>query len=1650
MSLQILEQLERSRRELLDLGTRNRLLHTPLDRSRSTRLDVVEELSSEVFRILVAEQKDMGFLPAKNVGLEAGRALSYMSSSDGMTGRSAHPTGDESDDDVMMSLPDEDASDEVTAARHSDRNLQTRLAEDKLQPRLLRLFYDAKSLQEEQGINSLFLAMGFLEWYEDPKSDKPRFAPLLLIPVELHRRSVNARFRLKLLDEDITTNLSLQARLKGDFGLALPDVPDVEELSPADYFTQVEEIISDQPRWKVHHHRMTVWFFSFAKFLMFRDLATEAWPVEGGPETHHLLRVLLGEPRAIEPPLFADDEPLDPHLEPQRLTHVVDCDSSQAVAIEEVRHGRSLVIQGPPGTGKSQTITNVIAAAVKDGKTVLFVAEKLAALEVVKSRLDRIGLGDMCLELHSHKAHRKSVLEELGRTLDLGKPRGAGFERQAAELTRTRDRLNGYVAQLHAPLEPFGVAPYHVIGRLCRLQGMGVRPFDAVVPELETWSRHTLAEKQALLSDVLGHLNELGDPVTHAWRGVRRETPLLPSELQTLHEQLSQIECGLRSILTEGEQLAGSLNVAWKAGTLGHLATEQVGQECPTYEAVESFETVQRLAMLAAKLQAIPEMDRNAFATSVWATECDSIKRVVEQGTELVKCRDWLDGKVAAVAWQMNVAQTRVDLAAYGRSWWRWLSGKWRTARRTLIGLLVGPLPTSLDEQLEILDTLIRAQTALRALSESGKLSKIGQVAFGALWNGEESDWSKLAAIVNWEADCRIQGVPKQFRPLIARWTQSAATREAYLALRDVFRQTWDLLRTVTRDLEWSVADVFQPQSLSSQRKGGKDNAPLRFEAVPLTRLLDLVSHWHAEVSRLGQWIVFRRRLKELTQAGLGAMVPQIEAGRVDDSAIERLELMFCETVMRRILAERDRIAGFDGVAQRRLVSDYRRLDEERLQLARREVALVHYDRLPAGGDSGEVGVVRGEARKKRRHKSIRQLIKEAGHAVQAIKPVFMMSPISVAQFLEPGTLSFDLLVIDEASQVRPVESLGAVLRSRQLVVVGDDRQLPPTQFFDRLTGGEDDDEQTTEGTAAHDVESILDLCQARNFSRQMLRWHYRSRHHSLIAVSNREFYDNGLFIVPSPERESHRRGLQFHFVENGVFDRGGSRTNREEARTVAAAMIAHAQTSSELSLGVGAFSVAQRDAILDELELLRREHPEAEPFFANGADEPWFVKNLENIQGDERDVILISVGYGKDKNGFFAMAFGPLTSQGGERRLNVLITRAKQRCVVFSSIHSDDIDLRRTQSRGTEALKTFLHYAETGQLAIAKVTDRDHDSEFEAQVADELRANGWQVDAQVGVAGFFIDLAVIDPACPGRYLIGIECDGATYHSARWARDRDRLRQSVLEDHGWTLSRIWSTDWFHSRDEQLHKLLAAIIDACHSDSAGLDTNSGERESVSPPTHESIVIEREESPDADDRDTETPFYTEANFTDPLMGTPLLDVPAADLAKIVRCVVEIEGPIHADELARRVTTLWGQARTGSRISAAVIKAAEYALRKQWLIEEDSFYWLATQTEFPARNRELVVSTGLKKLEMLPPRELQSAILPFVRDHISATPDEIIRHVARTLGFRSTSQQLKSVLESQIDVLITAGILRQDDVVPRGGRFLIHRLLWKNESD
>lgn len=1588
-------KLEQARHDLLDLTGRNRLLSTERRAKRSSRLEIVDERSEEVFRRLVVESRKLSFLPVVEPPKpKAGDAVAKRPPAAETTAE--EPVDDDAADEpvehaVQLAQPEEDEPDEPELpTRHTDKRLQTELTSEELQRKLLKLFYDARTFEEEQGVNILYLALGFLKWQEADEPKRDRFAPLLLIPVTLERRSAGSKFRLRYAGEDISTNLSLQAKLQVDFGIALPEVPDgsdsggtePDELSPAAYFEDVRNAVAEQPSWEVLPDDIVLWFFSFSKFLMYRDLQPDTWPADRPIDARPLVGAVLDGGFDAAGELFSDDVHVDDILQPVDMLHVMDADSSQSLAIEEVKRDRNLVIQGPPGTGKSQTITNLIATAVHGGKKVLFVAEKMAALEVVKRRLDQIGLGDLCLELHSHKSNKRAVLDELSETLQLGPPSVDDVAAHAAELKAKRDRLNAHARRMHTPLEPAGRSPFQIVGELVRLRAAGVQATEETLVDPLSWTGEAVASKRALLEDLRLHLSAIGSPEEHPWRGVRVES-MLPGDIDRLTSALPGMVARWEQVIAKRRELADLLEVG----------------------SAESAHDLKRLVRFAGEIVDAPPCDSAAIANDVWSVRRADIDRLLELGRVLRTSRETLDRVVAEVAWTTDVSAVRLELAAKGDSLLRFVSPAYWKARGLLRGILNGRPPGPSAECVALLDELIRGQRAAEKL-ENAAWDELGRRAFGQSWNGKDSDWSALNTIAEWESECRAQELPEHFRHVAGKGLDRQALAESAAAatadLQPILDETKVLFEKLRLDLPlaFSVTET---------------------EAIPLEKLVQRLNAWGEQAETLAQWIGYYHRRQRLEPEGLAEIGTGIDRGNVaPGELLDRFELAYHEALMREVFRQHPELAEFDGASHEQVLERFRALDVERIGLARQEVAAAHYERLPKGGGSvGELGIVRHEIQKKRRIKPIRRLLAEAGNAVQAIKPVFMMSPISIAQFLEPGGLDFDLLVIDEASQVRPVDALGALARCARAVVVGDDKQLPPTSFFNRMAG---DDGQSGADFRAGDVESILGLCVAQGMPERMLRWHYRSRHHSLIAVSNREFYDTRLYVVPNPEMECGELGLTFRHIPEGVFDRGGSATNPQEARAVADAVFEHVRRFPSKTLGVGTFSVRQRDAILDEIELRRREQPEWESFFATGTAEPFFVKNLENIQGDERDVIFISVGYGRDADGFVSMNFGPLSNDGGERRLNVLISRARERCEVFSSMTDNDIDLGRAKSRGAKSLKTFLRYARTGNFDYGDRGERSFGSELERQVAAAVAGLGYDVAPRVGTAGFSVDLAVVDPEVPGRYLLGIECDGPGYESARFARDRDRIRPSVLESRGWNIHRIWSIDWFHRPGEQLREVATAIERARHA-----GNNSPP---AAPALPRSAEIERSDPSDAENdpatNSTAIP-YREASFAlDTARDVP--EWPTDELADIVARIVDVESPVHADEVGSRIVGLWKLKRKGRRIGQAIDDAIRRAVERGQVASTDGFLSSPQQSETVVRSRADVNSPGLRKPEMVPPAEIRAAVLNVVRTHFGASIEETVTATARMLGFRTTSQSLREVIEGQVGELLASATLSE----------------------
>ena len=793
--------------------------------------------------------------------------------------------------------------------------------------------------------------------------------------------------------------------------------------------------------------------------------------------------------------------------------------------------------------------------------------------------------------------------------------------------------------------------------------------------------------------------------------------------------------------------------------------------------------------------------------------------------------------------------------------------------------------------------------------------------------------------------------------------------------------------------------DRLEPgESLEERAYGGLD--------AWLRAALDRVSSMHDVVR-------FNQLEKHAVEAGIpevaGAAASRADAARQLTGLFEHsCYAAWLDSAFR----EQEALARFDGATHGGIIDRFCELDMAQFHHNQALIAERHWQQLPRHHGGGQLGVLKREFQKKTRHLPVRRLMQEAGRAIQTVKPVFMMSPLSIAKYIPPGSVDFDLVVFDEASQVRPVEALGAIIRARQAIVVGDSKQLPPTSFFDRMAdGGEEEASQTA------DLESILGMFCAQGASERMLRWHYRSRHESLITVSNHEFYDNRLVVFPSPDAGKVDTGLVFRHNPDASYQRRG--INTAEAKTVALAVMKHAREVPDLTLGVAAFSNVQARRIEDEVDILRRRDPSYEEFFAAHPEEPFFVKNLENVQGDERDVILISIGYGKIDGAYLPMNFGPLNRDGGERRLNVLITRARRRCIVYCNFVGADLDLRRSGARGVQALKTFLEYAQHGVIDVPAATGKEADSPFEEAVAARLRALGHDVEHQIGSAGFFIDLAVVDPERPGRYLLGIECDGAAYHSSRSARDRDRLRQQVLEGLGWTIHRIWSTDWFRNPQQELERVGMAVRSA---------KMRGAPRSAPKPSRPK-PLERAPEPEPEIPAPTAP-YKMARLEIGFLQTPLHETPAGRLAQWISRVVDVESPVHFDEVILRIRKAAGVGRAGSRIRAHMrLGATVGARRKLYRIDKRDFLWRPEHEAPEVRRRDGDIPSSLRDPTRIASEEIETALVHAVRVSYGIRPADATGEAIRLFGFKRSGTKIVRRFRQVLDELVARGVLERE---------------------
>jgi very-short-patch-repair endonuclease/DNA polymerase III delta prime subunit len=1452
--------------------------------------------------------------------------------------------------------------------------------------KLRRIHDNARTSVEERGVTTLHVTFGTLGWQDDWLGES--VSPIWMVPAQLISKGPNAPLRLAVADEEMQLNPALELYLRERHRVTLPELPDdPTPESLTQHLAAVQRAVRDQ-HWTVNSD---VWLstFSFESLVIYQDLNAMA-----DVAVTHAVVASLARATVIEAGSDEIRESLDELPSPQTVPiPVLPVDGSQLEALTYGSAGAHLVIHGPPGTGKSQTISNLIADALGRNKKVLFVSSKMAALNVVHQRLKDKHLDRFCLEAHSTKAGKAKIIEELRRTLEADDLSDGGrFEEVLASLTRVRADLNRYVRELHRVREPLGKTLYQAIGRVAKLRTVPELRAPLPWPDVLAASRDDLADRSDLLNELSAQSRVFDNRVTHPWRG-------LSTTAVTVTDK-EQIEQDLRTVLDAAacvqELLPGLRNVVEtddvSISDLGHLQSP-LGAVVPLDRLPRSWfdSSADQLEQRAKTFDTAVRL-QNDFETLSTTTK-QSLHLPLEEAVELLR-----------PAVQDFSRLYRRVLPSY----WKWRSALRQSAQPGV------KITHSLAVQLfAIVCRLIEIEQWFAA-HQAEIVHEI-----------DSSDVRTRKALSSAAARCRAAAAMLKVLTTIGK----RPARE--IEIGAVFQEAVAKVFTINNQaLRQAIERVDRRWP-----KGFADGASA--ESAITKVLANRASELLGNMPLIQEWVALQRTLQKSDSAGLTPFIEDL--GTVSAKAApDGFERRFYDLWISAVMAQSDVLTTFNAAQREELVKKFESLDNSIRTLAALHIQGEASDsarRLRAAQSSvtgSEVGILRRELQKRKKIKPLRKLFSEIPHALQALKPCMLMSPISVSTYLKPGSVSFDLVVFDEASQLPTPEGIAAILRAKQVIVAGDRNQLPPTPFFKAQLELDDDDE---DGSAADEpLESLLDdaVATVPLFREAYLKWHYRSKDERLIKFSNALFYDNRLVTFPSACTDSDGRGVRLEYVSDGVWDRGRSRTNRVEARKVAELVVEHFTRFPNRSLGVVAMNMQQKEAIEDALAEALEGHPEILPLTDPSSEhEAFFVKSLENVQGDERDAMMISVGYGKDSNGHLSLNFGPLNMEGGWRRLNVLITRAKWQTTLVTSIRAHELSGVSPNNRGAVALRDFIAYAERHcELPqAASVPTAEETNDFEDAVATALRDRGLRVDQQVGASKFRIDLAIRDRRDLSRYVLGVECDGATYHSTRTARDRDILRQRVLESMGWRIHRIWSTEWFHDRDRAIERVLfnlsmaeaRPIEESVQGIPVPIDppgpfdcgpTGNGVHDTPPPARRYQAGVAYRKFAGTADRE----LLMQSRFSN-------------ELASLVVRVVEVEGPIHEDLLSERLKGVCGVERAGSNVQSNIGEAIHIAIRRKEIERrrQRNFLW---KKDAPLTAFRVPMNSFRRSIDWIHRDEIALAILYLVEDQFGICRDELGRGVTRVFGLERATAEACDFVTDVANELIERAVLREDD--------------------
>lgn len=1540
-------------RKLLDFSLRNTLLNFRVTRNAiqfmTTNLDDLENQISEGkdYRIMEApEEGNLDLRDTRMFELEHGQEL----------------------------------IESIVENEFKNGRLRTFLSEKELEKDLKILHRSAKESLEENGSNTLYLALGFLRWYESDIAQKPRYAPIVLLPIDLVRNTKDKGYLIRTRQEEAQVNITLLEYIRQDFDVTIsgldPLPMDEHGINLSLVFHKITQGIMGKNRWGIEK-KAFMGIFSFGQFVMWNDIRNRSKDLE---ENKVVSSLIEGKMNWNDQGTLLLAESLDEKIRPDDIAVPLSADSSQMTAIVAAASGKSFVLHGAPGTGKSQTITNMIATLLYQGKSVLFVAEKMAALNVVQKRLASIGLAPFCLELHSNKTSKSAVLSQLERALEVGKVKSPEeYETTAEKIHILKEKLNEVVEAIHCKRQ-YGCSLYEAIERFEQNHGqkdkIHIRKEDIafINPEkINAWMEQ--------IREYAVTAREIGEYKTNPLLGYEGCEYSIELREQLKEDIESAIDC-----LDKTKE-----SIDWVEAFSKRTANRSKKElELMLYLCCIALTPAQTLPALS--------MSQN------YEERKSLIRELMQAGMEYNR----LYGEISkqfneqVFSYPVNDAILR----------WKSAESSWFLPKMIQQSKLMKELRQyAKNPQMITKETIVRYYEQMEQLQKQqtilNNVPKEVTEDMSGLYMGTRTNWKQLSDALEKTESVRlmIKGLPREEQEALVEATVNVPNEAVVRKHRDQLQMLFKVFDSLTETYHINF---------SEQEKGSCNWTE---------EVRNVLERYAANLSQLRAFVSYRQKEVMLQKNGLSNVVEAFRKGTV--SADQLMSAFTCNLyyvlVLQTISAD-DRLGRFQGKQYEDMIKQYKELLVEFENLTIQELVSKLSAKVPVTDmesvSSSELGILKRAIKSRGRMMSIRKLFNQIPTLLGKLCPCMLMSPISVAQYIDPSFKKFDLVIFDEASQLPTCEAVGTIARGENVVVVGDPKQLPPTSFF--LSNRIDE-----ENCEHEDLESLLDDCLAISMPQEYLKWHYRSRHESLIAFSNRNYYDDKLYTFPSPNDLVSEVKL-VHV--DGYYDKGKTKQNKEEAKAVVAEIIRRL-SSEELrndSIGVVTFSSVQQNLIDDLLAEEFAKHPELEDIDRN-SNEPIFIKNLENVQGDERDIILFSVGYGPDQNGNVSMNFGPLNRDGGWRRLNVAISRARKEMIVYAVIRPEQIDLSRTRAEGLAGLKGFLEFAERGKnvLAVNANTALQREDAVVEEIASAIRKMGYEVKCSIGCSEYKLDLAVVNPKDKETYLLGILLDGETCRKAVTAKDRFILQQQVLTGLGWNTMRVWVLEWFDNPENVKKEIQKKIECLLEKETAPLEKKPVTTMPVKNIQFE-LLQESEET-----RSEKQPYHSvelsiQGNANDFYNSASMEQIRIS-----AKKVLEKEAPISRKLLMRKVLTAWGITRTGKRVETIFDMALAGIEKRVTKDKESLFYWLPTQN--PKEYKGYRVEDQFQNrrtMDDIASFEILNAIKEVLLEEVGVNEKDLLRLTAKKFGFTRNGTVITNAVGTAIELGVQEDILLRDE--------------------